>query len=151
MKKRSAAELMQTCARTTARQPARLTMNLLAIEIGGTKTQFFAGTDAGEILERRRFAVSREEGAYGIRANLAAASPADSLRAAKFFTARRRAKSKLVMSDSNAMARSSRIAARAGAWTGAFARKSPRIPRACSQKSSRRIRPAAKQNIWRQR
>lgn len=50
-------------------------MNLLAIEIGGTKTQFYAGTSTGEILERRRFSVSAESGAEGIRQNLAAALP----------------------------------------------------------------------------
>lgn len=50
-------------------------MNLLAIEIGGTKTQFYAGTADGQILERRRFSVAREAGAEGIRANLAAALP----------------------------------------------------------------------------
>jgi glucokinase len=50
-------------------------MNLLAIEIGGTKTQLYAGTDAGEILDRRRFAVRREAGGEGIREDLAGALP----------------------------------------------------------------------------
>ena len=49
--------------------------NLLAIEIGGTKTQLHAGTDAGDILERRRFAVRREAGGAGIREDLAGALP----------------------------------------------------------------------------
>ncbi len=50
-------------------------MNLLAIEIGGTKTQLFAGNDAGEILERMRFDVRREGGAEGIREDLASGLP----------------------------------------------------------------------------
>jgi glucokinase len=50
-------------------------MNLLAIEIGGTKTQLFAGNDAGEILERMRFDVRREAGAEGIREDLASGLP----------------------------------------------------------------------------
>jgi len=50
-------------------------MNLLAIEIGGTKTQLYAGTDAGEILDRKRFAVRREAGGEGIREDLAGALP----------------------------------------------------------------------------
>ncbi len=50
-------------------------MNFLAIEIGGTKTQLYAGTDAGEILDRRRFAVRREAGGEGIREDLASALP----------------------------------------------------------------------------
>ncbi|MEQ1859075.1 MAG: ROK family protein [Chthoniobacteraceae bacterium] len=49
--------------------------NLLAIEIGGTKTQLYAGTDRGEILERRRFAVRRDAGGAGIREDLASALP----------------------------------------------------------------------------
>jgi glucokinase len=47
----------------------------LAIEIGGSKLQLFAGTGAGEILDRRRFVVDRERGAEGIRAHIAQALP----------------------------------------------------------------------------
>ncbi len=47
----------------------------LAIEIGGSKLQLFAGTGDGEILDRRRFAVERERGAEGIRARIAEALP----------------------------------------------------------------------------
>lgn len=50
-------------------------MNVLAIEIGGTKTQLYAGTGAGEILDRRRFAVRREAGGEGIREDIAGALP----------------------------------------------------------------------------
>jgi glucokinase len=44
---------------------------LLGIEIGGTKTQAVIGTADGAILERARFSVRREEGAEGIRRDLA--------------------------------------------------------------------------------
>jgi len=47
----------------------------LAIEIGGSKLQLFAGTGGGEILDRRRFVVERERGAEGIRARIAEALP----------------------------------------------------------------------------
>ena len=47
----------------------------LAIEIGGSKLQLFAGTGEGEILDRRRFVVDRERGAEGIRAHIAEALP----------------------------------------------------------------------------
>lgn len=65
------------CAGSLPRKtPAPLPMsNLLAIEIGGSKLQLFAGTGAGEILDRRRFAVERERGAEGIREHIAAALP----------------------------------------------------------------------------
>jgi len=49
--------------------------DLLAIEIGGSKLQLFAGTGEGEILDRRRFVVERERGAEGIRARIAEALP----------------------------------------------------------------------------
>jgi glucokinase len=47
----------------------------LAIEIGGSKLQLFAGTSAGEILDRRRFAVDRVQGAEGIRTRIAQELP----------------------------------------------------------------------------
>lgn len=47
----------------------------LAIEIGGSKLQLFAGTGTGEILDRRRYVVDRVRGAEGIRANIAEALP----------------------------------------------------------------------------
>lgn len=50
-------------------------MNLLAIEIGGSKLQLFAGTDDGQILDRRRFPVERAAGGEGIRRQIAAALP----------------------------------------------------------------------------
>src|SRR5258706_314115 len=50
-------------------------MNLLAIEIGGSKLQLFAGTDGGQILDRRRFPVDRAAGGEGIRKQIAAALP----------------------------------------------------------------------------
>ena len=46
---------------------------LLAVEIGGTKTQVVAGTPAGQIVDRRRFPVDRDRGAEGIRECLAEA------------------------------------------------------------------------------
>jgi predicted NBD/HSP70 family sugar kinase len=46
---------------------------LLAVEIGGTKTQVVAGTPAGRIVDRRRFRVDRDRGAAGIRDCLAEA------------------------------------------------------------------------------
>ncbi len=51
-------------------------MNLLSIEIGGSKLQVFAGNSGGEILERCRFTVDRELGGEGIRAKIAEALPA---------------------------------------------------------------------------
>jgi glucokinase len=50
-------------------------MHLLAIEIGGTKLQICAGTYEGGIVERMRFAVAREAGGEGIRAQIAGAVP----------------------------------------------------------------------------
>ena len=50
-------------------------MNLLSIEIGGSKLQVVAGNSSGEILARRRFSVDREAGGEGIRAQIAAALP----------------------------------------------------------------------------
>jgi glucokinase len=46
---------------------------LLAVEIGGTKTQAVAGTADGRIVDRRRFRVDRDRGAAGIRDCLAEA------------------------------------------------------------------------------
>ncbi|HEY2342172.1 MAG TPA: ROK family protein [Chthoniobacteraceae bacterium] len=48
---------------------------LLAIEIGGSKLQLFAGRGDGKILDRRRFVVDRDAGGAGIRAQIAAALP----------------------------------------------------------------------------
>ncbi|MDQ3623412.1 MAG: ROK family protein [Verrucomicrobiota bacterium] len=50
-------------------------MNFLAIEIGGSKLQLFAGTCEGRILERRRFPVDRAGGGESIRRQIAAAVP----------------------------------------------------------------------------
>ncbi|HET6410158.1 MAG TPA: ROK family protein [Chthoniobacteraceae bacterium] len=50
-------------------------MHLLAIEIGGSKLQIFAGDDSGRILERRRFVVDHTAGGEGIRRQIAAAFP----------------------------------------------------------------------------
>jgi len=50
-------------------------MNFLAIEIGGSKLQLFAGTNDGQILDRRRFPVDRAAGGEGIRSQIAAALP----------------------------------------------------------------------------
>src|SRR5690348_6351244 len=50
-------------------------MHFLAIEIGGTKLQLFAGTAEGTILERLRFPVEREKGGKGIRLRIEAALP----------------------------------------------------------------------------
>ena len=47
----------------------------LGIEIGGTKLQLVVGTSAGQIVERRRFAVDRDGAAAGIRAQIAYALP----------------------------------------------------------------------------
>jgi len=47
----------------------------VAIEIGGTKLQLAVGTSAGEILDRRRFAVDPAGGAAGIRNQITAALP----------------------------------------------------------------------------
>lgn len=46
---------------------------LLAVEIGGTKTQVAVGTPDGRIIDRRRFHVDRDRGAQGIRECLAEA------------------------------------------------------------------------------
>ncbi len=50
-------------------------MNLIGIEIGGTKLQVVVGTAAGEILVRRRRDVDRASGGAGIRAQIAAVLP----------------------------------------------------------------------------
>ncbi|MEO6787021.1 MAG: ROK family protein [Chthoniobacteraceae bacterium] len=50
-------------------------MHFLAIEIGGTKLQVCAGTAEGEIVGRARFAVERDAGGEGIRAQIAGALP----------------------------------------------------------------------------
>lgn len=50
--------------------------SLLAIEIGGSKLQLFAGRADGTILERRRFTVDRPAGGPGIRSQIASALPA---------------------------------------------------------------------------
>jgi glucokinase len=50
-------------------------MHFLAIEIGGTKLQLFAGTGDGEILERVRFPVDRAKGGKGIRVQIESALP----------------------------------------------------------------------------
>lgn len=50
-------------------------MQFLAIEIGGSKLQIFAGDEAGRILERRRFTVDRAAGGEGIRDQIALALP----------------------------------------------------------------------------
>lgn len=49
--------------------------HLLAIEIGGSKLQVFAGNNDGQILDRRRFVVNRAAGGEGIRAQIAEALP----------------------------------------------------------------------------
>jgi glucokinase len=48
----------------------------LAIEIGGTKLQLFAGDDQCKIIERKRFDVERELGGEGIRRQIAITLPA---------------------------------------------------------------------------
>jgi glucokinase len=48
-------------------------MHLLAIEIGGSKLQIFAGDESGAIQERRRFSVDRTAGGEGIRTQIAGA------------------------------------------------------------------------------
>ena len=50
-------------------------MNLLAIEIGGSKLQLFAGQEDGKIFDRRRFPVDRAAGGKGIRLQIEAALP----------------------------------------------------------------------------
>ena len=50
-------------------------MNLLALEIGGTKLQFCVGNARGEVVERRRFTVAAEAGGAGIREQIAGALP----------------------------------------------------------------------------
>ena len=50
-------------------------MHFLAIEIGGTKLQVCAGSPDGTIVGRTRFAVDREAGGEGIRAQIASALP----------------------------------------------------------------------------
>lgn len=48
---------------------------MLGIEIGGTKLQLVLGDQAGLILERRKLAVDRQQGAAGIRAQIEQALP----------------------------------------------------------------------------
>ncbi len=48
-------------------------MNLVGIEIGGTKLQVVVGDSEGRITDRRRFVVDRSAGGEGIRAHLAEA------------------------------------------------------------------------------
>ncbi len=50
-------------------------ISLLAVEIGGSKLQLFAGDSTGEIFERRRFAVDRAAGGEGIRSQILQALP----------------------------------------------------------------------------
>jgi glucokinase len=50
-------------------------MHLLAIEIGGSKLQIFAGDNTGRIVERRRFSVDRAAGGEGIRTQIVSALP----------------------------------------------------------------------------
>jgi glucokinase len=50
-------------------------MNLISIEIGGSKLQIFAGTESGHVLERCRFTVDRGSGGEGIRERIASALP----------------------------------------------------------------------------
>ncbi len=50
-----------------ARQRTGLRLNLLGIEIGGTKTQVVLGDEHARIHERRKFFVAPERGAAGIR------------------------------------------------------------------------------------
>jgi len=47
----------------------------LGIEIGGTKLQLVLGDKSARIVERRRFEVTKEKGAAGIREQIAAALP----------------------------------------------------------------------------
>lgn len=51
------------------------TSHFLAIEIGGTKLQLYAGLADGSIVDRRRFLVDRARGAEGIREHIAQAVP----------------------------------------------------------------------------
>ena len=51
-------------------------MNLLGVEIGGTKLQLVAGDASGKITERLRFNVDRASGGEGIRQRIAGALPA---------------------------------------------------------------------------
>ena len=50
-----------------ARQRTGLRLNLLGIEIGGTKTQVVLGDEQARILERRKFIVAPKRGAAGIQ------------------------------------------------------------------------------------
>jgi glucokinase len=50
-------------------------MHYLAIEIGGSKIQVCIGTEAGQIVDRRRFTVDRAAGGDGIRSQIAGALP----------------------------------------------------------------------------
>ncbi|MFM1768733.1 MAG: hypothetical protein RJA22_1262 [Verrucomicrobiota bacterium] len=50
-----------------------MTAHVIGIEIGGTKLQAVAGTAAGQIVDRRRFAVDRADGRDGILRHLAQA------------------------------------------------------------------------------
>ena len=51
-------------------------MNLLGIEIGGTKLQLVAGDETGRITARLRFTVDRASGGEGIRQRITGALPA---------------------------------------------------------------------------
>ncbi len=50
-------------------------VTFIAIEIGGTKLQLYAGRGCGEILERQRCAVVRDAGGEGIRKQISAVLP----------------------------------------------------------------------------
>ena len=73
----ASAELHSAFARSAQTVSAAPTkgMNLLAIEIGGTKLQICTGNEHGELVARRRFTVDGEAGGAGIRAQIAAALP----------------------------------------------------------------------------
>src|SRR4051794_32719237 len=49
--------------------------DFIAIEIGGTKLQFAAGDESGNISERLRFAVAPSSGGAGIREQIKRALP----------------------------------------------------------------------------
>ncbi len=50
-------------------------MNVLGVEIGGTKLQVVAGDSSGQIIDRQRFLVDRTAGGEGIRSQLASILP----------------------------------------------------------------------------
>lgn len=50
-------------------------MNLVGVEIGGTKLQLVVGDEFGRIKDRRRLAVDRSAGGVGIRAQIAGVLP----------------------------------------------------------------------------